>query len=169
LVKKEHGNLAGECGRYFIIRTLIDMQIHDVVENSERLILAAKVNSADDVRRFPKALIQHSAERRELNLELRDYLYKNLYYNPVVHKPNLRAVKMLEELFKYYLSHPTKIGQSAQKRLEKTGLYRSVCDYIAGMTDRYVMLEYERIFGKAFTLETGRRKEAPKKHQISRK
>lgn len=148
LVKKEFGNLPDECRRYFIIRTIIDMQIHDVVETSERLISNAKVDSADDVRRFPKALIQHSAERRELNLELRDYLYKNLYFNPVVHQPNMRAVKMLKELFSYFLKHPSEMGDGAQKRVKKIGLHRAVCDYIAGMTDRYVMIEYERIFGK---------------------
>jgi dGTPase len=150
LVKKEHGALPDECRRYFIIRTIIDMQIRDVVENSERLILEAGVQSADDVRRFPKALVQHSPERRALNLELRDYLYKNLYYNPVVHQPNLRAIKMLEELFHYFLKHPKEIGESSQKRVKKIGLHRAVCDYIAGMTDRYVMLEYQRIFGKSF-------------------
>ncbi|MGH7991193.1 MAG: deoxyguanosinetriphosphate triphosphohydrolase, partial [Limisphaerales bacterium] len=96
----------------------------------------------------PKALVQHSPERRELNLELRDYLYKNLYYNPIVHKPNLRAVKMLEQLFSYFLKRPKEIGWSAQKRLKKTGLHRAVCDYLAGMTDRYVLVEYRRIFGR---------------------
>jgi dGTPase len=150
LVKKEFGNLPDESRRYFIIRTIIDLQIRDVVETSERLIQEAKVNSADDVRRFPKALIQHSPTHRELNLELRDYLYKNLYYNPVVHQPNLRAVKMLEELFRYFLKRPKEIGESSQKRLKKIGLHRAVCDYIAGMTDRYVLLEYQRIFGKSF-------------------
>ncbi|HEY3932275.1 MAG TPA: deoxyguanosinetriphosphate triphosphohydrolase [Verrucomicrobiae bacterium] len=150
LVKKEFGNLPDESRRYFIIRTIIDLQIHDVVENSERLILAAKVNSADDVRRFPKALIQHSSARRELNLELRDYLYKNLYYNPVVHQPNLRAVKMLGQLFKYFLKHPKEMGQGARNRVKKIGPHRAVCDYIAGMTDRYVMLEYQKIFGETF-------------------
>jgi dGTPase len=153
LVKRQHGNLPDECRRYFIIRTMIDMQIHDVVENSEAPILAAKVASADDVRRFPKALIQYSAGRRKLNLELRDYLYKNLYYNPVVHEPNLRAVKMLEKLFQHYLTHPKEIGEKARKRAGKTGLHRAVCDYLAGMTDRYVMLEYQRIFGETFKLE----------------
>jgi dGTPase len=154
LVKKEHGNLADESRRYFIIRTIIDLQIHDVVETSEKLILDAGVNSADDVRRFPKALIQHSPERRKLNLELRDYLYKNLYYNPVVHQPNLRAVKMLAELFNYFLKHPKEIGESAQKRVKKIGLHRAVCDYIAGMTDRFVMIEYQRIFGKTFQMDS---------------
>jgi dGTPase len=147
LVKKEFGDLADESRRYFIIRTIIDMQIHDVVENSERLIQAADVDSADGVRRFPKALIQHSPARRGLNLELRDYLYKNLYYNPIVHQPNLRAVKMLEELFNYFLKHPKEIGGRSQKRVKKIGLYRAVCDYLAGMTDRYVMLEHARRFG----------------------
>jgi len=59
----------------------------------------------------------------------------------------LRAVKMLERLFKYCLAHPQAIGESSQKRIKKTGLHRAVCDYIAGMTDRYVMLEYQRLFG----------------------
>jgi dGTPase len=147
-VKKEYGNLADESRRYVIIRTIIDMQIHDVVENSERLIQKAGVQSADDVRLRAKALVQHSPERRKLNLELRHYLYKNLYYNPVVHQPNLRAVKLLGQLFKYFLAHPQEIGESSQKRIKKTGLHRAVCDYLAGMTDRYVMLESERIFGK---------------------
>jgi dGTPase len=147
-VKKEFGALPDECRRYFIIRTIIDLQIRDVVENSEQLIAAADVNTADDVRRFPKALIQYSPERRKLNLELRDYLYKNLYFNPVVHQPNLRAVKMLEQLFHYHLKHPEEIGDSSRKRIRKTGLHRAVCDYLAGMTDRYAISEYERIFGK---------------------
>jgi dGTPase len=150
LVKKAYGNLPDESRRYFTIRTIIDMQIRDVVENSERLIAAARIQSADDVRRYPKALVQHSSERRKLNLELRDYLYKNLYYNPVVHQPNLRAAKMLEQLFKYFLAHPKEIGESAQKRVNKIGLHRAVCDYLAGMTDRYVMLECRKIFGETF-------------------
>jgi dGTPase len=154
LVKKEHGDLNDECRRYFIIRTIIDMQIHDVVDTSEALILASEVESADDVRRYSRALIQHSAERRKLNLELRDYLYKNLYFNPVVHQPNMRAVKMLEELFKYFLKHPGEIGESSKKRVKKIGLHRAVCDYLAGMTDRYVMIEHARIFGGAPALGT---------------
>ena len=151
-VKKAHGNLPDECRRYFTIRTIIDLQIHDVVQTSERLIEKSGVQCADDVRRFSKPLIQYSAERRTLNLELRNYLYKNLYYNPVVHQPNLRAVKMLEQLFKYYLAHPKEIGDSSKRRLKKTGLHRAVCDYLAGMTDRYVMLECERLFGQSFEL-----------------
>src|ERR1700685_951501 len=75
LVKKEYGNLPDESRRYFTIRTIIDMEIRDVVENSERLVAKARVQSADDVRLCAKALVRHSPERRQLNLELRHYLY----------------------------------------------------------------------------------------------
>lgn len=147
-VRDQHGKLADECRRYFTIRTIIDMQIRDVVETSEELIHAAGVNSADEVRLHPRALIQYSLERRTLNLELRKYLYKNLYYNPGVHKPNDRAVLMLGRLFKFYVEHPGEIGgENSRKRIRKVGLHRAVCDYIAGMTDRYVMLEYQRLIG----------------------
>jgi dGTPase len=151
LVKKEFGNPPEESRRYFIIRTIIDMQIADVIATSERLITAAGVKSADDVRRHTKPLIQYSPERGKLNQELRKYLYKNLYFNKVVNEPHLRAKELLKRLFAFYLKHPKEIGGSAQRRLKQTGRYRAVCDYIAGMTDRFAVHEYERLLGKRFT------------------
>jgi dGTPase len=148
LVKKEHGDLPDECRRYFIIRTIINMEIKDVVETSERLILAADVRSADDARRCARALIQYSAGRRAQNLELRRYLYKNLYYNRAVHDPHIRANQLLKDLFGFYLKHPKEIGEQARKQIRRNGLHRAVCDYIAGMTDRYVIQEYQRLFSK---------------------
>jgi dGTPase len=146
-VRKNYGRLAEESRHYFIIRTIIDMQIRDVVENSERLIQKAGVQSADDVRRHAQPLIAHTPARRKLNLELRKYLYRNLYYNPVVHEPNRRAVKLLDKLFKHYLAHPKELGESTRKRVRKTGLHRAICDYLAGMTDQYATLECGRVFG----------------------
>ena len=146
-VEDEYGQLPDECRRYFIIRCITDLQVKDVVTTTERLIGAAGVASSDDVRLQPKSLVQYSPERRKLNLELRAFLYKNLYYNPVVHEPNLRAVRMLEELFQFYSKHPKEIGEQARKRARKAGRPRAICDYLAGMTDRYVMLEHQRLFG----------------------
>ena len=90
-------------------------------------------------------LIQYSKERRATNLELREYLYANLYYNPEVHKPNQRGVKLLEALFAHYLEHPEEIGSQSRARIETNGLHRAICDYLAGMTDRYVALEHKRL------------------------
>jgi dGTPase len=147
LVKKEHGALPDECRRYFIIRTIIDLQIHDVVENSEQLIRAAGVQTADAVRGWKNRLIQHSPARRELNRELRRYLYKNLYFNPAVNEPHIRAKRLLRDLFRFYLLHPKEIGAQARKRVRQTGRHRAICDYLAGMTDRYVVLEHQRLLG----------------------
>jgi dGTPase len=149
-VKNEYGELPDECRRYFIIRCIIDGQVRDVVGTTEKRILDAQVRSADDVRRQTNPLAQYSSKRRELNLELRDYLYKNLYYNPLVHEPNQRAVRMLEQLFSYYVEHAQEVGAQSRKRIRKIGLHRAVCDYIAGMTDRYVIQEHNRLFGLKF-------------------
>ncbi len=144
-VQRAHGALADESRRYFIIRCIIDMQVKDVVRSAEKRIQEAGVASADEVRLQPKGLVDYSPKQRAENLELRDYLYSNLYYNPVVHEPNMRAVKMLEELFEYFLKRPGEIGEPFRSRRRKDGTPRAVCDYIAGMTDRYVLKAHERV------------------------
>ncbi len=146
-VKHAHGSLPDECRRYFIIRTLTDAQVRDVVENSEQLIVAAGVNSADAVRLHARPLVQYSPARRAQNLELRKYLYRNLYFSPQVDEANTRAVRILAELFKFYVAHPREIGEQSQRRIRREGRPRAVCDYLAGMTDRYVVQEYQRLFG----------------------
>jgi dGTPase len=148
-VQRQHGRLPDECRRYFILRCITDGQVRDVVNTTEERIREAGVQSANDVRLHPRPLVQYSPERRKLNVELRKFLYQNLYYNPVVHEPNSRAVRMLEELFTFYLKHLEEIGEQARKRARKLGRQRAVCDYLAGMTDRYAILEHQRLFGAA--------------------
>ncbi len=146
-IRKEHGELADECRRYFIIRCLIDEQVKDVVTTTEQRIRDAGVKSADEVRLHAKPLVQYSEARRKLNAELREYLYTNLYFNPVVHEPNIRAVRLMEDLFRYFLDHPQQLGTQSRQRLRKVGKHRAICDYLAGMTDRYLVLEHERLVG----------------------
>jgi dGTPase len=146
-VKRTQGDLPDECRRHAIIRDLIDGQVRDVVQTTERAIQRAGVRSADEARLHARELVQYSPERRRLNLELRKYLYKNLYFSRQVDEANTRATRMLAELFAFYVAHPDAIGEMSRKRIRGEGLHRAVCDYIAGMTDRYVMREYQRLFG----------------------
>jgi dGTPase len=146
-VRSQTAGLPDETRRYFIIRCLIDHQVRDVVETSEAAILGSGVKSPDDVRRQPKALVQHSKRHRQLNLELRDYLVRNLYSNPVVFEPNRSAGVLLGDLFHYYMEHPRQIGLSSQRRARRTGWLRAICDFVSGMTDRFAMLEHQRLFG----------------------
>jgi dGTPase len=147
-VAKQCGPLPNESRRYFIIRNIIDDQVRDVVTMTEENIARADVKTADYVRLRARPLVRYSAERRELNLELREYLYNELYFNPEVHGPNLKAGKMLEDLFAYYSEHPEEIGEFSRKRAEQIGWPRAICDYLSGMTDRYCVEDHKRLFGQ---------------------
>jgi dGTPase len=144
-VEAEHGRLPDECRRYVIIRCITDSQIKDVVTTTEKMIDAASIRSAEQVRGAPRPLVQYSAERGELNAELGKFLYDNLYDNPAVNEPHIRARQVLEALFKYYLGHHLEIGTRARKQARQDGWPRAVCDYLAGMTDRYALLDHQRL------------------------
>jgi len=147
-VKRKHGDLPEESRRYFTIRCIIDMQVKDVVRNAELAIAESGVKSSDEVRLQERGLVNYSEKRRLQNLEMRDYLYENLYYNPEVHEPNLRGISMLKDLFHHCLKHRKEIGEQNRKRARKIGWHRAVCDYLAGMTDLHVQREHRRIFGQ---------------------
>jgi dGTPase len=128
-----------------IIGAMIDAQVRDVVMTSAAAIASAGVQSADEVRRHPAALVCYSDARHAANQELRRFLYKNVYYHPRVAEVNQRACEMLRAVFETYIRAPDLLGEGATRRIESEGLHRTVCDYIAGMTDRYLMEEYSRI------------------------
>ena len=128
-----------------IIGTMIDAQVRDVVMTSAGAIASAGVQSADEVRRHPTALICYSDTRHEANQELRRFLYQNVYYHPRVAEVNRQACQMLQGVFDVYVAAPDLLGAAATKRIESEGLYRTVCDYVAGMTDRYLLEEHARL------------------------
>lgn len=144
-IRDEHGDLPEECRHYFIIRCLIDEQVHDVVGTTEANIAEAGVASADDVRQQKNGLVAYSPARREANLQLRAYLYKNLYFSEVVSEPHKRATRLLGELFRHYQAHPGDLGPFAESMIAEHGLERSICDHLACMSDHTVIREHERL------------------------
>ena len=128
-----------------IIRDIIDNEVHDLVATSAKSIADSGIQSADEVRRQPAALIRYSDELAEVNRALRKFLYQNVYYHPRVAQVNRRACQMLRRVFEAYLVDPERLGNAATRRIDKEGLHRTVCDYVAGMTDRYLMEEYQRL------------------------
>jgi dGTPase len=128
-----------------IIRDIIDVQVQDVVTTSAGSISKANPKSADDVRKQAAPLIHYSDALREANAALRKFLYANVYYHPRVAEVNQRACQMLKKVFESYVADPGQLGEVATARLEQEGLHRTVCDYVAGMTDRYLMEEYARL------------------------
>ena len=128
-----------------IIGDIIDTEVSDLVSTSAQSIADAGVQGADEARQQPARLIRYSDDLFRANRDLRKFLYQNVYYNPRVSEVNRRACEMLRQVFQAYLADPDKLGETAAKRIETEGLHRTVCDYIAGMTDRYLMEEHARI------------------------
>ena len=155
-VRRDFPKLKGAEFRAYVIRCLIDRQVADVIRTSSARIDAAGVCSADDVRAQPKPLIAYSDSLRRANLQLRKFLYKNLYYHPSVAGANKAACEMLGDVFAAYLKKPALLGEATARRVEEVGLHRTVCDYVSGMTDRYLLDEHARLSEKP-------RKPAPKR------
>jgi dGTPase len=128
-----------------IIRDIIDLQVRDVVATSARGIAAAAPTDPEAARRQPAPLIRYSEEAGVANKELRNFLYENVYYHPRVAEVNQRACEMLRTVFAAYVEEPERLGDTAARRIESQGLHRTVCDYIAGMTDRYLLEEHSRL------------------------
>jgi len=145
-VRRHFPKLRGKELHSYVIRCIIDRQVQDVITTSDEFISDAGVRSAEDVRRQKKPLIRYSLSLLKANQTLRKFLYKNLYYHPRVAGANNRACELLKNVFEIYLKKPSLLGGTTAKRLRKDGLHRTVCDYLSGMTDRYLLEEHQRLF-----------------------
>jgi dGTPase len=103
------------------------------------------LSSVDEVRAHPEPLVAYSRGLLRDNQQLRRFLYKNLYFHPRVAEANQRACELLRDVFLAYLKNPKLLGQATARRMKEGGLHRTVCDYISGMTDRYLLDEHVRL------------------------
>jgi len=145
-VREQFPDLEGPLRDRYLIRCLIDRQVADVVASSTAAITESGVASVEEVRHQARPLIRYSEGLLKANRQLRKYLYHNMYYHPRVQQVQQRACEMLESVFQTYVRRPSLLGEMHAERVEKEGLFRTVCDYLAGMTDRYLLKEYERLF-----------------------
>jgi len=139
-----------------VVRRLIGCQVIDLVETSIANLEAAAPRDIEGVRSHGKALIAFSDTMREKNLELKTYLRTNLYRHYRVHRMSAKAIRTITSLFEAFFSDPRLMPDEAREhtsRLEQSdsrhGRARAVADYIAGMTDRYAIAEYDRTFNPA--------------------
>jgi dGTPase len=136
-----------------IIRRMINVMVVDLIDTSRNNIEAASLQSLDDVRNQPKPLMSFSDEMTALNLELKQFLRENLYQHYRVHRMSRKAYDIITALFEAFMNDIRILPPEArdqctimQNESGDEGVARGVADYIAGMTDRYAIVEYERIF-----------------------
>ena len=102
--------------------------------------------SPDDVRALPGKVVGLPEESAEMTRELKRFLYERLYRHPRVMRMQLKAERIITELFDAYREEPAQLPREVQRRLHTHPLERVICDYIAGMTDRYAQQEYSKLF-----------------------
>ena len=155
-VRQLYPQLAPRRTIHEVVRRLIGCQVIDLVETSQAALASAAPADIDAVRNHDGPLIMFSVSMRERNLELKRYLRNNLYRHYRVHRMTAKAARTLSALFEAFNADIRLLPDDARgqaQRLEaelgEDGRARAVADYIAGMTDRYAIAEYDRVFNPA--------------------
>ncbi len=139
--------------RHEVIRRMINELVNDLITFSQAQLESAAPESIDAVRQLSKPLISFSPDMRRDNTQLKRLLHKHLYDHPRVYRMTSKARRVIKELFDALHADPKLLPpdfhlnfQTASERKAEKGGARVVADYIAGMTDRYALHEYERLF-----------------------
>lgn len=148
-VLHRYGNISAKQQRHETTRRLMNTLIVDLMQTSARAIEAAGIDSIDAVRAQPRPLIQYSPDIEAENIELKRFLFKNLYQHHEVYRIMDKAKRVIRELFAALFADPRLLPPDFYQATEgqnEPARARVVADYIAGMTDRYALDEHERLF-----------------------
>ncbi|MDH5179962.1 MAG: deoxyguanosinetriphosphate triphosphohydrolase [Gammaproteobacteria bacterium] len=155
-VKQTYPELAERRMTHEIIRRMINVTAIDLIDTTRRQLAQLKPANIDEIRRQSQPTAGFSEAMRDMNHELKQFLRHNLYRHYRVHRMTSKASRILSALFDAFLNdigllphdHQTFARQYAEQHGD-SGRARAVADYIAGMTDRFAITEYERIFNPA--------------------
>jgi len=155
-VRALYKDLTGRRLIHEIIRRMINRQIVDLVETSRDNLESLSPQSIDQVRQHGSVLISFSEQMKATNLELKQFLRNQLYSHYRVHRMTTKAQHIIQSLFEAFFDDPRLLKPEHQQNVYvmgdkhgEDGRARAVSDYIAGMTDRYAIAEYRRIFDPA--------------------
>ena len=129
------------------IKRVLDHLASDLIQSTQRRIEKETVQSVEDVRRAPAPLAGFSQEAAAWSAGLKSFLHRRLYEHPALVEERERGVAWLEALFHFYLEHPAEMPAHHAALAEHEQRHRVVCDYIAGMTDRFLAQEHDRLLG----------------------
>ncbi len=143
---REFKRLSPDKKKYLVIRSLINIQVTDLIRQAQANIKRHKLKSCMDAKKIDKKVVLFSKNMLHLRIPLRAFLMERLYHHYRVIRMSTKARRFIEELFKVYIEKPEQLPAEAQKKIRQAGVRRVVCDYIAGMTDRYALDEYKKLF-----------------------
>jgi dGTPase len=138
-----------DLNRHRLIRRLIGILVSDMVESTSDRLRDSAVASVEELQRLEYNVIGFSEELHRRNRELKDFLYANLYRHPRVVRMQVKAERIIGDLFNGFINEPATLPKHVQLRIEERGLERNICDHIAGMTDRFAVEEHRKFFDPA--------------------
>jgi dGTPase len=147
LVESREPAMDPETRKYQIIRTLIHQQVTDLIQAIAQRLAEHRIASVEDVRACSQRLVAFSPDLQALRAPLKQLLWNQLYHHYRVVRMADKAKRFIGELFHVYLKKPEQLPRTTRSRVQQgEDPYRVVCDYIAGMTDRYCLEEYKKLF-----------------------
>jgi len=150
-VDKAYPDLETDRRRHEALRSVFGVMVSDVITTSAAILAESGAKSARDIRHLGYPVIRFSDAVFASLGEIREFLFTRMYRAPSVMKKREEVTLVIRELFPLFLNDPSQLPENWQDELkdaDQTAIARRVCDYISGMTDRYALLEYERILGK---------------------
>ena len=137
------------------LRETVNFLVSDLVFFTRANAQSAGVASVDDIRRAPQRIAAFSKGSAEQNALLKRFLFKHIYNDPAITEDRDRSVHCLEELFLYYLDSPGSMPLSHEESAVAEPRHVVVCDYIAGMTDQFLLRKHQEHFGPASAASSG--------------
>jgi dGTPase len=132
--------------RHQMIRHLIGLEVTDLVHTTDQHLRESGVRSVEELQQLPYNVVGYSEDMHRRNRQLKDFLYTKLYRHHRVVRMAVKAERITSELFQAYRSEPEILPFHVQETIGQYGLERTVCDYVAGMTDRFAIEEYQKLF-----------------------
>jgi dGTPase len=145
-ISEAHPSIEPERKVLQTISALIGFLIKDLSATTQGNLERFGIGTLDDLRRVNRQMVEFSPEVAQKNRQLKRFLFENLYRHYKVERMRVKAERYITNLFENYVSHPTLLPRKYQMKMEKVGRERVVCDYIAGMTDRFALDEFKRLF-----------------------
>ena len=141
-----HGTSLDELTRHRLIRRLIGIEANDLVFTTDQRLRESGVHSPDALQRLPYNVIGFSEDMSRRNRQMKDFLYAHMYRQHRVVRMAVKAEQIIADLFNAYQANPEILPEHVQESIGNRGLERTICDYIAGMTDRFAVQEHQKIF-----------------------
>jgi dGTPase len=145
-VRQQHRAIGPEQFQPTVVRALINWQVADLLDQTRQALRRQRIRTVEDVRRVPERLVWPGSEVAALKQALEDFLHRRVYRHYRVLRMAAKGRRIVRALFDEFCRAPELLPERYARRARVGQLQRTVCDYLAGMTDRYAQDEYLRLF-----------------------